>query len=162
LHGFKLLENSHLADYGGILRSGGSTALYDAAENAVASTINYGQQLSAGDFSANAILFVITDGMDNASRLPAKKVKEALTKAVTSEALESVVSLLIGVNVQDPEASRYLRQFHLEAGFTQYVELDKADTKTLARLAEFVSQSISAQSQALGTGGGTSPQSLVF
>ena len=100
--------------------------------------------------------------MDNASRLPAKKVKEALTKAVTSEALESVVSLLIGVNVQDSEASRYLRQFHLEAGFTQYVELDKADTKTLARLAEFVSQSISAQSQALGTGGGTSPQSLVF
>ena len=37
---------------------------------------------------------------------------------------------------------------------------DKADAKTLARLAEFVSQSISAQSQALGTGGGS--QQLVF
>ena len=161
LHGFKLLENCHLADYGGALRSGGSTALYDAAENAVASTINYGQKLSAADFSANAILFVITDGMDNASKLPAKKVKEALAKAVRSEALESIVSVLIGVNVQDPEASRYLRQFHLEAGFTQYVELDKADARTLARLAEFVSQSISAQSQALGTGGAVST-SLVF
>ncbi|HEX8844602.1 MAG TPA: vWA domain-containing protein [Pyrinomonadaceae bacterium] len=160
LHGFKLLENCHLADYGGLLRAGGSTALYDASENAVFSTINYGQKLSAGDFSANAILFVITDGMDNASRLPAKKVKEALAKAVTSEALESVVSVLIGVNVQDPEASRYLRRFHLEAGFTQYVELDKADAKTLARLAQFVSQSISAQSQSLGTGG-ASP-ALVF
>ena len=160
IHGFKLLENCHLADYGGALRSGGATALYDAAENAVASTINYGQKLSAGDFSANAILFVITDGMDNASRLPAKKVKEALEKAVTSEALESVVSVLIGVNVKDPEASRYLRQFHHDAGFTQYVELDKADARTLARLAEFVSQSISAQSQALGTGGASKP--LVF
>jgi uncharacterized protein YegL len=160
LHGFKLLENCHLADYGGILRAGGSTALYDAAENAVASTNNYGQKLAAGDFSANAILFVITDGMDNVSKLPASKVKEALTKAVTSEALESVVSILIGVNVQDPQASRHLRQFQKDAGFTQYVELDNADTKTLARLAQFVSQSISAQSQALGTGGPS--RSLVF
>lgn len=160
LHGFKLLENCNLADYGGVLSSGGSTALYDASENAVASTINYGQKLLSGDFSSNAILFVITDGMDNASKLPAKQVKEALLRAVASEALESIVSILIGVNVQDLEASRYLRQFHLDAGFTQYVELDKADAKTLARLAEFVSQSISAQSQSLGTGGPS--QSLVF
>ena len=160
VHGFKLLENCNLADYGGVLRPGGSTALYDAAENAVSSTINYGQKLLAGDFSANAILFLITDGMDNASKVSAGKVKEELARAVTSEALESIVSVLIGVNVQDPQASRYLRQFHKEAGFTQYVELDKADAKTLARLARFVSQSISAQSQALGTGGRSQP--LVF
>jgi uncharacterized protein YegL len=160
LHGFKLLENCNLADYRGVLRPGGSTALYDAAENAVSSTINYGQKLMAGDFSANAILFVITDGVDNASKWSAKTVKAALAKAVTSEALESIISILIGVNVQDPEAGRYLRRFHQETGFTQYVELDKADAGTLARLAEFVSQSISAQSQALGTGGAS--QSLVF
>ena len=160
IHGFKLLESCDLADYGGVLRSGGSTALYDAAENAVVSTINYGQKLSAGDFNANAILFVITDGMDNASKSPARAVKEALARAVTSEALEAVTSILIGVNVQNPEVGRYLRQFQLDAGFTQYVELDKADARTLARLAQFVSQSISAQSQALGTGG--QPQSLVF
>ncbi len=153
LHGFKLLENCNLADYGGVLRAGGSTALYDAAENAVSSTTDYGRRLLAGDFSANAILFVITDGMDNASRLPAGKVKEALARAVRSEALESVVSVLIGVNVRDPQAARFLRQFHQDAGFTQYVELDKADAQTLARLAEFVSRSISAQSIALGTGG---------
>jgi len=160
LHGFKLLENCNLADYGGILRSGGSTALYDATENAVTSTINHGQRLLSGDFSANAIFFVITDGMDNASRLSAKKVKEALSKAVTSEALESMVSILIGVNVHDSEVGRYLQQFQMDAGFTQYIELDKADAKTLARLAEFVSQSISAQSQALGSSGSSS--SLVF
>jgi uncharacterized protein YegL len=160
LHGFKLLENCHLADYGGVLRAGGSTALFDATENAVSSVISYGQQLAAGDFSANAILFVITDGADNASKLSAKSVKEALRRAVTSEALESVVSILIGVNVQDREVSRCLREFHTNAGFTQYVELDKADAVTLARLAEFVSQSISAQSQALGTGGPSRP--LVF
>jgi uncharacterized protein YegL len=160
LHGFKLLENCNLADYGGALRSGGSTALYDATENAIASTINYGQKLAAGDFSANAIFFVITDGMDNASKFPASSVKDALARAVSSEALESVVSLLLGVNVQEQGVSRYLKQFQKDAGFTQYIEIDKADTKTLARLAEFVSRSISAQSQALGSGGAST--SLVF
>jgi uncharacterized protein YegL len=160
LHGFKLLENCDPADYGGILRPGGSTALYDATENAIASTINYGQKLSAGDFSANAILFVITDGMDNASRQTAKSVKGALTRAVTSESLEAIVSILIGVNVQDSEVSRHLRQFHIDGGLTQYVELDRADARTLARLAEFVSQSISAQSQALGTGGPSQSRGL--
>jgi hypothetical protein len=160
LHGFKLLENCNLSDYAGVLQPGGATALYDAAENAVSSTVNYGQRLSAADFSANAILFVITDGVDNASKLPAGKVKEALAQAVTSEALESVVSVLVGVNVQDAEASRYLRRFHAEAGFTRYVELDKADAQTLARLAQFLSRSILAQSQMLGAGG--TPQSLVF
>jgi uncharacterized protein YegL len=160
VHGFKLLENCNLADYAGVLRAGGSTALYDAAENAVSSTIDYGRQLLAGDFSANGIVFVITDGMDNASRLPAREVKEALARAVKSEALESVVSVLIGVGVQDAQAARFLRQFHADAGFAQYVELDRADAQTLARLAEFVSRSISAQSQALGTGGSSQP--LVF
>jgi uncharacterized protein YegL len=160
LHGFKLLENCHVADYGGVLRSGGSTALYDATENAVASTTNYAQKLAAGDFSANAIVFVITDGADNASKTTAKQVKAALAEAIRSEALESIVSVLIGVNVNNLQVSSYLKQFQVDAGFTQYVELDNADAKTLARLAEFVSQSISAQSQALGTGGASQP--LVF
>ncbi len=160
IHGFKLLENCHLADYGGVLRSGGSTALYDATENAVAATTSYAQKLASGDFSANAILFVITDGVDNASRITARKVKTAFADAVRSEALESIVSVLIGVNVNDVQVSSYLKRFQVEAGFTQYVEIDQADAKTLARLAEFVSQSISAQSQALGTGGGS--RQLVF
>jgi uncharacterized protein YegL len=160
VHGFKLLENCHLADYGGCLRSGGSTALYDATENAVASTTNYAQKLAAGDFSANAILFVITDGMDNVSKSSAKRVRAAFAEAIRSEALESIVSVLIGVNVNDLQVSQYLKSFYADAGFTQYVELDNADAKTLARLAEFVSRSISAQSQALGTGGASQP--LVF
>ncbi|HEX3253146.1 MAG TPA: hypothetical protein VHS05_27130 [Pyrinomonadaceae bacterium] len=160
LHGFKLLENCHLADYGGVLTPGGATALYDATENAVASTTNYAQKLAAGDFSANAIAFVITDGVDNISKTSTRQVKAAFAEAIRSEALESIVSVLIGVNVTDAQVSAYLKKFHVEAGFTQYVELDSADTKTLARLAEFVSQSISAQSQALGTGGASQP--LVF
>ena len=160
IHGFKLLENCNAGDYAGQLRSGGSTALFDATENAASATVSYGGQLSTHDFSANAILFVITDGWDNASKLPMKRVKEALQHAVRSEALESIVSILIGVNVRDQMVSGKLRAFQRDAGFTHYVELEAADTNTLARLSHFVSQSVLAQSQLLGTGGAS--QSLVF
>jgi hypothetical protein len=47
----------------------------------------------------------------------------------------------------------YLDNFKRQAGFTQMVALDDANDKTLAKLAAFVSKSISAQSAALGTGG---------
>ena len=160
VHGFKLLENCNTGDYSGILNCGGSTALFDATENATSAVSDYGQRLAGADFSANAILFVITDGADNASKVTARGVKKRLAEAVSSEALESLVSILIGVNVQDRAVSHYLNAFFKDAGFSQYVEIDNADTKTLANLARFVSQSISAQSQALGTGGPS--QSLVF
>ncbi len=160
LHGFKLLHCCHVGDYDRILNLGGSTALFDAAENAVSATADYARHLAQGRYGANAILFVVTDGMDNASRLPADAVRQATLRAVQEEALESFVSVLVGVNVQDASVGPYLQRFASEAGLTQYVELARADAPTLARLADFVSQSISLQSQALGTGGPS--RSLTF
>ena len=160
LHGFKLLERCNLADYDGVLRTGGTTALYDAAENAVSATTDYARQLGASDFAANALVFVLTDGMDNASSLTARSVKEALGKAVAEEALESFLSVLIGVNVSDQAVGGYLQDFKTDVGFTQYVEIANADAKTLSKLADFVSRSISAQSKSLGAGGGSA--SLTF
>jgi hypothetical protein len=160
LHGFKLLEQCHLSDYRGILRVGGNTALYDSAENAIAATASYARQLAGANFAVNAILFVITDGMDNASTMGVGHVREALSRAVTSEACQSLISVLIGVNVQDRSVGGYLRDFKSAAGFTQYIEIGQANAKLLARLTDFVSRSISAQSQALGTGGPS--RSLTF
>lgn len=160
VHGFRPLSECNLDDYTGAVHPGGMTALYDAACNAVDSAVHYGEALTKNDFDVNAIVFVLTDGMDNRSTFQAPHVKDALGNAVQSEALESVVSILIGVNVTDPQVSQYLKDFHQNAGFTQYVELGDAKANTLAKLADFVSRSISAQSQALGTGGPS--QSLSF
>jgi hypothetical protein len=154
-HGFKLLGNCNAADYDGILSPGGNTALYDATENAVAAATAYGKQLAAADYAANAILFVITDGQDNVSRGSAGKVRQAFEQTVATEALESLVSILVGVNAQS--LGGYLMDYRRDAGFTQYVELDRADAATLAQLAKFVARSIFAQSQALGTGGPSRP-----
>lgn len=153
VHGFKLLEKCHEADYDDCLRGHGGTALYDAAVNAIDATRLYARDLFNKDFGVNGIVFVLTDGEDNSSTLTAAAVADAIAHVRKEEALESLVTVLIGVNVQDPAMSAYLRDFHRTAGFTQYVELDNADAATLAKLADFVSRSISAQSQSLGTGG---------
>lgn len=160
VHGFRPLSECNIDGYKGCIQIGGMTALFDAACNLTDSVTSYGRSLSQNDFSVNGIIFVITDGADNKSAMTAAEVKKALGRAVQSEALESMVSILIGVNVSDPQISQYLKSVHAAAGFTQYIELGNADAKTLAKLADFVSRSISAQSQALGTGGPS--QSLSF
>jgi len=153
VHGFKLLDKINLDDYNGIFRCGGGTALYDTVINTMDATTAYAKSLMSNDFQCNALTVVLTDGEDNMSKFGKQGVHDSLQKAVTSEALESLVSILVGVNVQNSNIASYLNDFQKEAGFTQYVELDNADSKTLAKLAKFVSKSISAASLSLGTGG---------
>lgn len=152
IHGQKPLAACNLAAYDGCLPIGGGTALFDAAENGAIALADYGKQLTQGSFSVNGLLFVITDGEDNASRAKAVDVKAALDAARQSESLESLTSTLIGVNVNDPRMKSYLEAFQRDADFGRYVELERADADTLARLADFVGRSICAQSLALGTG----------
>lgn len=154
MHGFKLLQNIQPDDYIGSLNVGGMTALFDAANNSIEATSDYSAKLMEQDFMSNAIVFVLTDGCDNVSIKGADAVKQAMENAIRSESLESLVSLLIGVGVDDSHVRDHaLPEFKDKGGFTQYIDAGDANAKTLAKLAEFVSKSISAQSQALGTGG---------
>jgi uncharacterized protein YegL len=160
VHGFKLLQSCNPADYDGCYRSAGCTALFDATCDAIQATADYAKQLNDNEYNCNACVFVLTDGDDNESKLTPKQVQESFVKCIKSESLESLVSVLIGVNIQDAGLKARLEDFHKMAGFTQFVELKDASEKTLAKLAAFVSKSISSQSQALGTGGPS--QSLTF
>jgi len=156
-HGFKPLPACNENDYNGCLgTSGGMTALYDATYNAVKSATQYGAQLVAKDFDVNAVVFVITDGADNASKATRKMVKEALEEGVKGESLESLNSILIGLGGDQ----HYFQSLVTECGFTQFVGVGDANEKTLAKLGDFISRSVSSSSQALGTGGPS--QSLTF
>jgi hypothetical protein len=152
-HGFKLLANCNIDDYDKVFSQGGSTALFDASVNSIDATAAYGKTLVNNEFDTNGIVIVITDGEDNASSNTIASVADSLNKVTTSESLESLVSILIGVNVTSQGVSSALSQLHTQGGFTQYLELKDAHAKTLAKLAKFVSKSISSQSTALGTGG---------
>lgn len=166
MHGFKPLPDCNDADYAGCIQPGGSTALYDATYTAVKAATEYGKQLAANQYTANAALFVITDGQDNASKTSRQMVARELQAAKTSEALESIMPVLIGVGYGAGGSAgatgldHYLQMFKDEAGFQQYVSVDAANDKALAKLGGFISQSLSSQSQSLGSGGAS--QSIVF
>lgn len=161
VHGFKLLENCNADDYDDALNvPGGMTALCDASCNGVEATSVYGKDLLKQDFSVNGIVVVITDGVENISKNTVKTLNKMFKQAVSDENLESLVSILVGVNILDSAVKQTLEDFYREAGFTQYVDVGEATAKKLAKLAEFVSKSISSQSQALGTGGPS--QQLTF
>lgn len=150
-HGFKLLQDCNPGDYDDTVTPGGSTALFDASVDCIDAVARYGKELQDNDYSVNGIVFVITDGMDNASTMTPTEVRKSIERVLGTEALESLVTILIGVNAGMYAAG--LDAYAKAAGFTQFVNIGDADEKKLARLADFVSKSISSQSQSLGTGG---------
>lgn len=159
VHGFKMLSDCNLNDYQNFLNPSGQTSLFDASVNAIDALATYGKSLIDNDYSTNGILIVITDGEDNSSSCNINKVKTLIDKLNKNESLESLVTILVGVGV-DASTNTYLEDFKNQVGFTQYVALKDASSSTMAKLAKFVSQSISSQSSALGTGGPS--QSLSF
>lgn len=150
IHGFKPLSDIDANAYPAIC-PGGATPLNDAVFSSLGATNTYAKDLADNDFGANAIVFVVTDGAENASTASMRMVKDEAAQAVRSESLESLVSILIGINAGSCSAS--LSRFQQEAGMTSYIDAGDVTKGKLAKLAKFVSQSVSSQSQALGTGG---------
>lgn len=157
VHGFKLLNTIKESDYNGAVNPCGGTALFDAVHSSVEATKDYGKILADQEYLANAIVFVMTDGCDNASSQSAVSVKNMVAKAMKQECLESITVVLIGVGYSDPSIATYLDGFKNDAGITQFVNIGDATAGKLAKLANFVSKSISSTSQALGSGSASQP-----
>lgn len=161
-HGFMPLAQINESMYDGCYKPGGATSLYDSCDRVIRELMDYAEKQAAEKYMCNGVIYIITDGLDYGSTLRQSDVKKALSKAISTEALESLITILIGVN-SDPSVQKGLQDFQQEVGFTRYVPIDQANEKSLAKLANFVSQSISSQSQALGTGGPSQQiQSLTF
>lgn len=131
----------------------GGTALYDATMEGVESIATYAKQLGGMDYLVNGLLVVIGDGMENESRTAnMSKIKTFITQMRKDELIESLKVIVIGVGV-DPDTSTYLKDFVCGIGADQFVSVANSGPKELAKLADFVSRSISSSSQALGSGG---------
>ena len=157
IHGFKLLENCNEDDYIDCLKPGGVTALFDASNNAVTSVNSYGKQLYDNELDVNAIIIIITDGCDNNSSSTIESIKKSLQDIIRSECLESLITILIGVGIEDSYVGNELDKFKKEANLSQYIEMEKADEKNMARMANFVFKNISSQSDSLGSGSASQP-----
>lgn len=150
VHGYIPLADIDVADYD-VLSPGGATPLFDACFTGIGSMNVYAKMLADQDFLANGITFIITDGEDNVSASSPAMVAQEVKKAQRAEDLESHVSVLIGINVGQCKPA--LERFQREAEITQFIDAGDATKGKLAKLAAFVSQSVSSTSQALGTGG---------
>lgn len=150
LHGFKLLKDIDPTGYPQF-RPDGMTPLFNAIYSAIGAMLEYGGELMADDYLVNGIVFIITDGVDNRSTMTARMIKDQIAKVTQEEKLESLITVLIGINATEfrPE----LENFRTEAGLTQYIDMGEVTPSKLAKLGGFISQSVSSQSQAIGTGG---------
>lgn len=160
IHGFKLLNTIKDDDYDNILQPTGGTALFDATQSAIEATTDYAKILNDQEFSVNAIVFIVTDGDNNVGSATANTVKKAIEKAKKAEVLEQLTVVLVGVGGANINIAEYLTRFQSDAGITQFVDMGDATPSVLAKLANFVSKSISSHSQALNNG--TSSNLLTF
>jgi len=153
VHGFINLSDIKPADYS-LDCNGSGTALFDAALCGVEAVAAYGKRLDDLEYAVNAVVFIVTDGQNNSSSKArtAKKVAEAIKKAQQEEHLESIKTVLIGVGDEN-NTRAYLEDFKRDANIDQFVWVGKATASSIAKLANFISRSVSSASQSLGTGG---------
>jgi uncharacterized protein YegL len=159
-HGFKELANINPSDYDGIIKVAGTTALYEATLESISATESYGQQLVGQDYMCNAVVFIITDGQNNNHRYATPQIiKEDLQRIRKDEGAKTVesINVILIAATDRPDDVVALKQFHTEAGLNQFVEMGQFTERSLAKLANFVSQSVSSTSQALGKGAPSIP-----
>jgi len=152
VHGYKHLADCPISNYNGIIQPGGCTSLYDACVSTIDSLATLGKQMLKDKYSANGLSVIITDGQDVGSTKTIKAVADAIERSRQSECLQSILNILIGINVTEPSVSVALNELKDVGKFDQYIEAKDATPKTFARIAGFISRSISSQSQAIKTG----------
>lgn len=159
IHGFKLLNSINPDDYLGSLTISGMTALVDGVLDAVEATDHMAESLIQQQYLVNGVVYVITDGCENCSAHNRTALIDAIKKVPQNEFLESLTTILIGVNTQSYD--HVLKGFQMDCKMDQYVSVGDANDKNLAKLAGFISQSISSSSQALASGSPNSQSSLL-
>lgn len=163
----------------------GATALIDAGIDLAESIAAYGgKMVDENDYLVNGGLFILTDGLNNAGKYSAtngsdnKHLRDAIAKIMAEEKLESFQPFLIAVGVKEAHKRAALEQLASDCGFTPvphpdpvqakagktvpYIDVMDVSATGLAKFAQWVSESISSTSKALGSGGPSQPLSATF
>lgn len=158
VHGFKPVNEIDVNNDYKQFKCGSMTALYDATYDGVGSIIKYADILSSNDFTVNGIVFIITDGGDNSSRMTPAMINDKIIEVIKNEQMDSLTTVLVGINTDDYKQAH--ENFKNQANLNQYIDVGDVTPGKLAKLAAFVSRSVSSTSQVLGTGASAGP--LIF
>jgi len=66
--------------------------------------------------------------------------------------METLVSILVGVTNSYENLTQHFQKVQQQMGIKEFIPLADASSGTMSKLAQFVSESISSQSKALGSG----------
>lgn len=166
VHGFRELNSINPTEYDNTLNPCGGTSLYDAVQEAAEASIAYARLIKGQDYFSNAVIYVLTDGMNTQGRMTPRSIRTLVDGVKRGEILESMAVILIGIGQHGQGA--YLDGFRQEANITQFIDMEdlfrkQSPEKALAKLAGYVSKSISSTSQALASGNSMPANStLVF
>lgn len=129
---------------------GYGTALYDAVELSLKNAIVYRTSLEDSGVICKTLLFVLTDGMDNASQSGAAgRVKDNITDFLRNEKnVFTFESILFGIGKSNEQ---YYEMAKSDMGIKHLVTIDTGkspeDTaKAIRKMINFISSSISASS----------------
>lgn len=155
VHGFRDLKTIDINDYQP-LDPDGMTALYDASYDGIGATLEFANTLKKNDYDdVNGAVYIITDGLDNRSKLDPRDIAEKIAIAKKGEQIVSLTTILVALNDPnnpEPKVVSELSKFQAEANIDQFIDIGDATPEQLAKLANFVSESISSESQALQSG----------
>jgi uncharacterized protein YegL len=151
IHPFKPLADIVVDDYDNHIECRGMTSLYDTVLNVVGATNTYATSLHQLDMEINGVIFIVTDGMDNASSYGPTDIKREIQKAIHGEHISSLTTILVGVNL-DPSSAQALEDFKNRAGIDKFENIGDATPQNLAKFAGWVSKSVSSVSSSLQNG----------
>jgi uncharacterized protein YegL len=156
-HGLVPIDNLDENTYKDCLVISGATALYDATCEAINTTSDFAKKLMDQHYMCNGIIVILTDGCENDSSRVLEDVKKTISKVRKNESLESLLIILVGVGYDEDYVKDELDAFAKDVDINQFISMKDADAKSLAKLAAFISSSVSSQSQSLGSGGPSVP-----
>lgn len=161
VHGFIPLGSVDPDSYS-VLKCANLTALHDAIGEAVDATLIYGEKLRASDYTINACVYIVTDGLNNDStKYDVDDLAKLFSDATQAEKVSSLLSVLVGVNSNGRDGGQrigdILQKLQTAVGISQYVDIGDANPKALARLGGHISKSVSSQSQRVKSGTASQP-----
>lgn len=151
IHGFYPVNCIDSECYEAALMVGGTTALYDAAVDAISTTSHFATVLAHRGYDVNGVVAIITDGVDDTSVFSPEQVKETLEEAAESEDLASLMSILVGVDLSDAEQSQALNKFQVVSGFRHRIDVADTSERAFLDLADRLSEVVLLQRRSVGT-----------
>lgn len=139
------------------LKTYNMTALVKATLDGLSSIQGYAQALKKADYVSSAVMVIITDGADNNSRPhTVGEIRDLVVKMLEIErSVDHLQTILVAVNAA--QCVSYLKEFRDQAKLDEFIDLGDVTPRKLAKLAEFVSTSVSSSSKALNAGQAPAP-----